>query len=183
MSFILSQYFNAKFDAAPVAAKMPTCFCARTLDGCLHFRRLSPPSLIYPILRYGRNHNCLDSHAVREANQSVWVEASLHSHRFIAVKVLLSLAHSLWTRLVLLSEQISIQSATKPRSNGKSFHTCVCICMLQVNAHVQQHSVSTWTWTVTKTSTSPNDMLWVGIWLLDESVQLSISCFGEGLPH
>ncbi len=75
---------------------------------------------------------------MREADQSVWVEASLHSHRFSAVKVLLSLARSLWTRLVLLSEQISIaQHSKKTRSNSKSVHTCARICVLQADPHAE----------------------------------------------
>lgn len=61
---------------------------------------------------------------MREAEQSVWVEASLHSHRFSAVKVLLSLAHSPWTRLVLLSEQISIAPRSKTMLKQWKAYTC-----------------------------------------------------------
>lgn len=93
--------------------KCPTCVWDCTLDGCLHFRHLSPLSLFYVIEHYRYNHNCLDSHTGKEADQSVWVEASLRSHRFSAVKVFLSLAYSLWTQLVLLSEQISIAQHSK----------------------------------------------------------------------
>lgn len=117
--------------------KCPTCFRACTLDGRLRFRQSSPPSLLYLILRYGHNHNCLDSHAVREADQSVWVEASLHSYRFSAVKVLLSLARSPWTRLVLLSEQISIAQRSKTMLNSKSIHTCARICVLRADPHAE----------------------------------------------
>lgn len=73
---------------------------------------------------YRRCCNGLDSHAVREAGRSVWVEASLHSHRFSAVKVLLSFARSPRTRLVLLSEQISIVCNSTAKKKKTPAQTC-----------------------------------------------------------
>lgn len=73
---------------------------------------------------------------MREVDQSVWVEASLHSHRFSAVKVLLSLAHSLWTRLVLLSEQISI--AQRSRATVKRCALVLVLARVQAGAHARQ---------------------------------------------
>lgn len=59
--------------------KCPTCFQTCTLDCCLHFRQSCPPSLIYLILHHGRDHNCLDSHAVKEAEQCGWRPPYTHT--------------------------------------------------------------------------------------------------------
>lgn len=93
-------------------------------------------------MRYRRCCNGLDSHAVREAGRSVWVEASLHSHTFSAVKVLLSFARSPRTRLVLLSEQISIvwNSTAKKNARSNSETHVPVFCMLQGKKSACTHS-------------------------------------------
>ena len=124
------------------------------------------------IPRYRRSHNCLDSHAVREVDQSVWVEASLHSHRFSAVKVLLSLAHSLWTRLVLLSEQISI--AQRSRATVKR---CALVLVL---TRAQARSSCTAAWTGARSPCHSQDirsMRWLlTFWQVEPKLCFGLEC-------
>lgn len=99
---------------------------------------------------------------MREVDQSVWVEASSRSHRFSAVKVLLSLAHSLWTRLVLLSEQISIAQRSRTAVKRSA------LVLVQAGAHARQRGRVPGRRAARRTSEA-----WDDCWLFD---RLNQSC-------